>query len=218
MARKVGYARVSSKDQNLDRQIEALIPFVENKDNIFAEKESGKDMNRDKIQMLKVLLDEGDSLYVVSLDRLGRNKKDIKELLAYFASKHVMVRVLDLPTTLVEAKDDVTAATMEMITNLLVEVLGYVAETERRYIHKRQAEGIAVAKAKGKRLGRIPKALPQTWNEDYKKWKDGTCTAMSLIKKYGWAPATFYSKVREYEENKSSGVMSSQNEYERMIF
>ncbi len=199
MARRVGYARVSSKDQNLDRQIEALLPYVD-RENIFTEKLSGKDMNREKIQMLKVLLDEGDSLYVASLDRLGRNKQDIKDLLAYFASKHVRVRVLDLPTTMVEAGDDITAATLEMITNLLVEVLGYVAETERRYIRKRQAEGIAVAKTKGKRLGRIPKSLPETWNEDYKKWKNNECTAMSLIKKYGWAPATFYAKVKEYEE------------------
>lgn len=198
MARRVGYARVSSKDQNLDRQIEALLPYVD-RENIFMEKLSGKDMNREKIQMLKVLLDEGDSLYVASLDRLGRNKQDIKDLLAYFASKHVRVRVLDLPTTMVEAGDDITAATLEMITNLLVEVLGYVAETERRYIRKRQAEGIAVAKGKGVHLGRKPKPLPLTWEADYKDWKDGRCTATSLMKKYHFAPATFYSKVSKYE-------------------
>ena len=201
MARKVAYARVSTKEQNLDRQIQALLPYVDNdKNKILADKLSGKDMNREKLQALMAILEEGDTLYVASLDRLGRNKEDIKTILQHFAKKKVFVRVLDLPTTMVDASDEVTAATMNMITNLLVEVLGYVAETERRYIRKRQAEGYAAAKAKGKRFGRQPKPLPESWEDDYAQWKGKKVTAVSLMRKYGWAPATFYSKVREYEK------------------
>lgn len=201
MARKVAYARVSTKEQNLDRQIQALLPYVDNdKNKILADKLSGKDMKREKLQALMAILEEGDTLYVTSLDRLGRNKEDIKTILQHFAKKRVIVRVLDLPTTMVDASDEVTAATLNMITNLLVEVLGYVAEMERRYIRKRQAEGYAAAKAKGKRFGRQPKPLPESWEDDYAQWKGKKVTAVSLMRKYGWAPATFYSKVREYEK------------------
>ncbi len=201
MPRKFGYARVSSRDQNLDRQYEALLPFLDgDRDKVFAEKASGKDIEgRDVLKGLCKTLTAGDVLYVVSLDRLGRNKNDIKKILEDFKQNGVSVKVLDLPTTMVEPKDDISAATMEMITNLLIEVLGYMAEMERRNIRVRQKQGIDVAKAKGVKFGRKPKVLPDTWKEDYKKWKAGKCTAVSLIRQYGWAPATFYSMVRKFE-------------------
>lgn len=200
MARKFGYARVSSKDQNLDRQYEALLPYLDgDKDKIFAEKASGKDIEgRDVLKGLCKTLSDGDILYVVSLDRLGRNKNDIKKILEDFRKNGVSIKILDLPTTMVEARDDISAATMEMITNLLIEVLGYMAEMERRNIRVRQKQGIDVARAKGTKFGRKPKALPDTWVQDYKAWKAGKCTAVSLIKKYGWAPATFYARVKQY--------------------
>lgn len=202
MARKFGYARVSSKDQNLDRQYEALLPYVDgDRDKIFPEKASGKDIeNRDVLKGLCKTLAEGDVLYVVSLDRLGRNKRDIKQILETFKENGVTLKILDLPTTMVEARDDISAATMEMITNLLIEVLGYMAEMERRNIRERQKQGIAVAKAKGVRFGRKAIAYPETWNADYESWRNGKCTAVSLIRKYGWAPATFYAKVHKYEK------------------
>ena len=136
MARKFGYARVSSKDQNLDRQYEALLPYVDgDRDKIFPEKKSGKDLeNRDVLQGLCKTLTHGDVLYVVSLDRLGRNKNDIKKILEDFSRNGVSVKILDLPTTMTEAKDEITQKTMDMITNLLIEVLGYMAEMERRNI------------------------------------------------------------------------------------
>ena len=207
MSRKFAYARVSTDEQNLDRQIEALLPYVDNvRKNIFDEKKSGKDLDRVKLQALMVLLSEGDILYVTSLDRLGRNKSDIKEALQIFDSKGVSVRILDLPTTMMDAKDDITAATIKMINGILIDVLGYVAETERKFIKKRQAEGIAVAKAKGRHLGRKYKRYPETWEADYKTWKDGNCTAISLIKKYKWAPATFYNRVKLWEAGKDNLV------------
>ena len=141
MARKFGYARVSSKDQNLDRQYEALLPYVDgDRDKIFSEKKSGKDLeNRDVLQGLCKTLTHGDVLYVVSLDRLGRNKNDIKKILEDFRWNGVLLKILDLPTTMVEPKDDISAKTLEMVTNLLIEVIGYMAEMERRNIRVRQA-------------------------------------------------------------------------------
>ena len=201
MDRKFAYARVSTDEQNLDRQIEALLPYVDNdRKHIIAEKESGKNIeDRKKLLALMVLLDAGDALYVTSLDRLGRKKEDIKEVLKTFDSKGVSVRILDLPTTMLDARDEITAATIKMVNGVLIDVLGYVAETERNFIRKRQAEGIAVAKAKGKHLGRKPKPLPAAWEADMAEWKAGKCTATSLFKKYNFAPATFYEKVRRWE-------------------
>ena len=201
MGRRFGYARVSSRDQNLARQYEALLPYVDgDRDKIFAEKASGKDIDgRDVLKGLCKTLTVGDVLYVVSLDRLGRNKNDIKKILEEFHSNSVSVKILDLPTTMVEAKDDISAATMGMITNLLIEVLGYMAEMERRNIRVRQAEGIAVARSNGVRFGRTSKPLPDTWEEDMTTWKTGRCTATSLMRKYGFAAATFYKKVKEWE-------------------
>lgn len=201
MGRKFGYARVSTKEQNLDRQIEALLPYVGDKENIFPDKASGKDIEgRDKMKALMVLLDKGDSLYVTSLDRLGRNKKDIKNILTHFKSKGVMVHILDLPTTMTNSDNEMMNATMDMITNLLIEVMGYMAEMERKHIRQRQAEGIVLAKRKGIHFGRVAKPYPETWENDYLQWKAKKCTAVSLIKKYGFAPATFYAKVHEYEK------------------
>jgi DNA invertase Pin-like site-specific DNA recombinase len=207
MAKKAAYARVSTKDQNLDRQIKMLLPYVDNnEDLIFKETASGKDIDhREKIKALMFFLDEGDTLYVTSLDRLGRNKADIKTILKHFADKKVIVRILDLPTTMTDASDEITAATLHMITDILVDVLGYVAEMERRYIRKRQGEGYAAAKAAGKKFGRMPKPFPETWESDYKQWKNKKVTAVSLMKSYGWAPATFYAKVREYEKSLKQG-------------
>ena len=103
---------------------------------------------------------------------------------------------------MVTADDEVTGATMEMVNNLLIEVLGYVAEMERRNIRKRQEEGIELAKEKGVKFGRKKLPWPETWEKDYRRWKNKECTAMSLIKKYGWNSTSFYRKVKEWEKNK----------------
>lgn len=203
--RNFGYARVSSKDQNLDRQIVALQKYVVDRD-IVREKASGKDLNRPELQsLLQRSLRAGDSLYICSLDRLGRNKDEIKQVLSDLRAKKVRVRVLDLPTTMTEVTDEVTAATMDMINNLLIEVLGYVAERERAYIKKRQQEGIAVARKNGKKFGRKAVPLPDSWQEDMEKWRNNQCTAKSLFTKYGWSSNTFYRKVNEWKTNKAAG-------------
>ena len=199
--RSYAYARVSSKDQNLDRQLESLRQYVKDERDIFTDRQSGKDTNRPGLDALRHILREGDTLYLHSLDRLGRNKEDIKNLLRELKDKKVIVRILDLPTSMVEAKDDVTGATMDMVNNLLIEVLGYVAEMERKNIRKRQEEGILVAKEKGVKFGRKRVPWPETWQEDYREWRAGKITAVSLFKKYNWTSTTFYRKVKAYESS-----------------
>ena len=205
------YARVSSRDQNLARQLESLKQYVPDDRDIFVDKQSGKNTDRPGLQLLLHLLRSGDTLYLHSLDRLGRNKEDIKNILRELKEKKVIVRILDLPTSMVTTDDEVTGATMEMVNNLLIEVLGYVAEMERRNIRKRQEEGIEVAKEKGVKFGRKKLPWPETWEEDYIQWKNKRCTAMSLIKKYGWNSTSFYRKVQEWEtdiNNKCQGKQS----------
>lgn len=199
-SRAYAYARVSSKDQNLGRQLESLKQYVDDPDRaIYTDKFSGKNMDRPGLQALMYALRAGDTLYIHSLDRLGRNKEDIKNILSELKAKNVLVRVLDLPTTMMQVSDESTKATMDMINNLLIEVLGYVAEMERKNIRKRQEEGIAVAREKGVKFGRRQIPWPETWEKDYKAWRAGKRTAVSLFKDYGWTSTTFYRKVKEYE-------------------
>lgn len=134
--RSFGYARVSTKEQNLDRQLLALEKYVE-RESILIDKASGKDTNRESYQALKGALGirEGDTLYITSLDRLSRNKQDIRQELEWFREKKVRLKILDLPTSLVEVPEG-QEWILEMITNILVEVLSSIAEQERLTIRK----------------------------------------------------------------------------------
>ena len=144
-----GYARVSTKEQNLDRQYIALAEQGIEERNIIVEKESGKDLDRKGYQLLKSgLLRRGDTLIIKSLDRLSRNKADIKKELEYFKNEGIRLKVLDLPTTMMELPEG-QEWVFEMVNNILIEVLGTIAEQERASIKQRQAEGIAAAKVKG---------------------------------------------------------------------
>ena len=157
MARAFGYARVSGREQNLDRQILALKEYVDEK-NILTDKSSGKDLDRPAYQALKGALGlrEGDTLIITSLDRLSRSKEDIKNELQWFQKKKVRLKILDLPTSLIEVPDG-QQWIIDMIQNILIEVLSSIAEQERITIRKRQKEGIEAAKAKGKYLGMLLK-------------------------------------------------------------
>ena len=167
------YARVSSKEQNLDRQLEAFRSLGADDREIICDKESGKDLNRSGYQALKqTILRPGDCLVVKSLDRLSRNKSDIKNELLYFKENGIRVKILDIPTTMMELPPE-QSWVFEMVNNILIEVLGTIAEQERETIRKRQAEGIAAAKAKGKHLGRPKINFPEDWSKVYKEWKRG---------------------------------------------
>lgn len=194
-----GYIRVSTKEQNLDRQIDSLRQYVKDERDIYADKQSGKDFNRPAYMALKQALRSGDNLYVHEMERLGRNKKEIKENLEYFKEIGVTIRILNLPTTLIDYEMFDTKfqkVIMEMVNNVLIEVLSTLAETERETIRKRQREGIDAAHKRGKKFGRPLKELPEEWEQDCHLWEQGKVTAKSLMRKYGMSSSTFYLKVK----------------------
>ena len=203
MGRVFGYARVSSREQNLDRQVMSLKQYV-NEENILTDKTSGKDLERPAYQALKGALGlrEGDTLVITSLDRLSRNKMDIKNELQWFQQKKVRLKILDLPTSLIEVPDG-QKWIIDMIQNILIEVLASIAEQERLTIRKRQQEGIRAAKAKGKHLGRPRVRTPDNFSEVYSSWKREEITAVQAMQELGLSGSTFYRMVRAYENTDS---------------
>lgn len=186
------YARVSSKEQNLDRQIAAFNAMGASERDIIADKESGKDLDRKGYTALKTaLLRRGDTLVIKSLDRLSRNKADIKNELQYFKDNGIRIKVLELPTTLLEYPEG-QEWVFDMVNNILIEVLGAIAEQERVTIRQRQAEGITAARAKGKHLGRPKAKKPDNWNEVIARWKAREITAVEAMRQTGMKRSTFY--------------------------
>lgn len=166
---------------------------------IVTDKESGKNMDRPGYQALKnAMLRRGDTLVIKSLDRLSRNKTDIKNELQFFKESGIRLKVIDLPTTMM----DLPAGqewVFEMVNNILIEVLGSIAEQERVTIRQRQAEGIAAAKAKGKHLGRPALTFPDGWPEVYSAWKSGRITAKKAMELTSLKRSSFYKLVRILE-------------------
>ena len=162
---------------------------------IITDKESGKDLDRRGYTALKTaLLRPSDTLVVKSLDRLSRSKADIKNELQYFKDNHIRLKVLDLPTTMIDYPAG-QEWVLDMVNNILVEVLSSIAQQERETIHQRQAEGIAAAKAKGKHLGRPRAERPDNWNEVITAWKAGEITAVEAMRRTGTKRSTFYKLV-----------------------
>ncbi len=190
--RTFGYARVSSTEQNIDRQLKALSDYV-SEENIVTDKQSGKDLNRPGYQALKghLGLRAGDTLYIMSLDRLSRTKSDIKGELQWFKEHEVRLMILDLPTSMIQVPEGQEWIT-EMINNILIEVLSSMAEQERLTIHKRQRQGIEAAKEKGKHLGRPFSKLPK--NADYvlELWKNKEIGTKEACNRLGVTKTTFY--------------------------
>ena len=197
--RIMGYARVSSREQNLDRQIIALKDYVP-EENIVIDKASGKDLIRPGYQALKGALGlrKGDILYIKSLDRLSRNKEDIKNELQWFKHNGITIKVIDLPTTMIEIGEG-QEWIRDMINNILIEVLSSIAEEERRTIRQRQKEGIDAAIAKGVKFGRRDKGFPEGWELYYLRYKAGEVKRSYVIKKLGIGPNRFDYLKRKYE-------------------
>ncbi|MFC0417731.1 recombinase family protein [Cytobacillus solani] len=193
-----GYMRVSTKEQHLDRQYSALKQYVTNEKYIYNDKASGKDMEREGFQSMLKALREGDTLYIKSIDRLGRNKVQIKDYLEYFKKEGIRVKIIDLPTTMQDIPDG-QEWVIDMINNIIIEVYTSIAEQERETLLSRQAEGIAEAKAKGKHLGRPVLELPKEWDKLYKQWKEKEIKAVEFMKLVEMKKPTFYKKVKEYE-------------------
>lgn len=190
------YARVSSTDQNLNRQLSAFYELGATDRDIITDKQSGKDLNRPGYQALKNgLLREGDTLVIKSLDRLSRNKTDIKNELQYFKENSIRLKVIDLPTTMVDMPEGQTWV-IEMVNNILIEVLSSIAEQERATIKTRQSEGIAAAHRKGVKFGRPQIEYPANWDAIIKRWRAGEITAAKAMELTGTKRTTFYKLVK----------------------
>lgn len=186
------YARVSSREQNLDRQIEAFKNLGAEEREIICDKESGKNLERSGYQALKTtMLRSGDTLVVKSLDRLSRNKSDIKNELQFFKDNNIRLKVIDLPTTMMDLTNG-QEWVFDMVNNILIEVLGTIAEQERLTIRNRQREGIDAARKNGKHLGRPKTVKPENWNEIYKAWIRKEITARQAMRQLGVSKNIFY--------------------------
>mgnify|MGYP000943722798 CR=1 FL=1 len=195
MGRVYGYARVSSTEQHLDRQIEALSAYGVEDRHIIADKQSGKDFSRPGYQTLKgQLLREGDVLVIKELDRLGRNYEQIKSEWHDLRQMGVDIVVLDMPVLSTADKSDLEKV---LIANIVFELLAYLAEKERIKIKTRQAEGIATAKSKGVKFGRPKAKIPANFDKEVRKWKAGEQTATETMKVLGLKRTTFYKLVKE---------------------
>ena len=191
-----GYVRVSTKEQNLDRQLIAIKQYIPDERNIITDKESGENLDRQGYQILRnMILRSGDTLIIKSLDRLSRNKSDIKRELEFFRENKIRLKVIDLPTTMIELEVG-QEWVFNMVNNILIEVLGTIAEQERMSIKLRQAEGIAAAHAKGVKFGRPRAKLPENWDSVIKDWKAGNITAVHAMQLTNTKRTTFYKLVK----------------------
>ncbi|EOP68100.1 MULTISPECIES: recombinase family protein [Bacillus] len=197
-----GYVRVSSKDQNEERQIQNMKDLGIEERDIFIDKESGKNMERENYQMLKRLVRTGDTIVFDSLTRLGRNMNDTLEEFRYYEKHKVNLQFIKEPYINVnytgESTNDVIQSAIQKAT---LTILSAFAEKERIDIKQRQAEGIALARKQGKRLGRPPVEITEEFMDAYKEWKSGSITAVGAMKKYGIKRSSFYKLAKQYEEN-----------------
>lgn len=207
-----GYARVSSTDQNLERQIKAIQQYKPeiNMKNIFQDKMTGKVFSRPQYDAMKIILEhisearecvdgKEEIIEVVfeELDRLGRNADGIKKELEWYKTHHICVRILEIPTTLIEVNAE-NKWVMDVINQILIEVYSAMAEQELIKRAKRQAEGIAVAKEKGVHFGRKPIEVNETeFVAVYQRWKAGEITARQAMTELELKPNTFYRRVKE---------------------
>ena len=199
MSKTFGYARVSTTEQNLDRQIKALLEMGIEERDIITDKASGKDLERTGYQSLKnTILRKGDTLVIKSLDRLSRNKEHLKQEIQYFKDNNIRLKVLDLPTSMVDIPVG-QEWIIDMINNILIEVLSSIAEQERTTLRQRQAEGIMAAKEKGKHLGRPKAEYPSNWDSVYRLWKNQEITAKEAMERLELKRTTFYKLVKIYE-------------------
>lgn len=206
-----GYARVSTKDQNEDRQIIAMLEEGIPRQSIYIDKMSGKDFERPMYKKLKKRLKEGDVLYVKSLDRLGRNYEELQEQWRLITKDmKVDVVVMDMP--ILDTRQD-KGLLGTLISDLVLALLSYVSENERAEIRQRQAEGIAAAKERGVRFGRPPIQVPDNFQDICRKWRNKELTMEKAAELCGLKPQTFYGKAVKCEQ---SGEISGKESTERV--
>ena len=195
--RNYGYVRVSTKDQNEDRQYIALRELCIPEENIFMDKQSGKDFVRPQYRRLVRRLKKDDLLYVKSIDRLGRNYAEILEQWRMLTKdKGIDIVVLDMPLLDTRRGKDLMGT---FLSDIVLQVLSFVAENERSNIRQRQAEGIAAAKARGVRFGRPPLPLPENFQEVYRAWRGKQITLKQAAQACQMPEGTFYAKAVRVE-------------------
>ena len=204
MNKVFNYIRVSSKEQNEARQINAMKEFnkANNVDNAIEliDKATGTNTEREQLQLLLKVVGEGDLVVIKSIDRLSRNYKECKQLWEQITSKGADIVVIDMPMLDTRQYKDLLGS---FISDLIISVLGYVAEQETEFRKQRQAEGIAIAKEQGKHLGRPKAEYPNSWKEVYEQWKQKEITGVQAMKELGLKKTTFYKLVKQYEGKKN---------------
>ena len=197
------YVRVSSTEQNEDRQLIALAKLAVPERNIYVDKQSGKDFERPQYRKLVKKLCPGDLLYLKSIDRLGRNYKEVQEQWRVLTKeKGVDICVLDMPLLDTRTAKDLIGT---FIADLVLQILSFVAENERENIHQRQAEGIAAAKLRGVRFGRPPRPLPDNFQAVRQAWKQKELTLHQAAQACGMPDTTFYDTVKRQDRGGDNG-------------
>lgn len=196
MGKIYGYIRVSSNDQNDDRQRIALSEVGVEEKNIYMDKLFGKDFNRQQYKRLVRCMKNGDLLYILSIDRLGRNYAEIQSQWRVLTKEiGIDICVIDMPLLDTRTCKDLMGT---FIADLVLQILSFVAQSERENIKKRQAQGIAAAKAKGIHMGRPVKGIPDNFGELVKLWEKKKISLKQVLQGCGMSEATFYRRLREY--------------------
>ena len=194
-----GYIRVSSTDQNEDRQVIALRGKAVPEQNIYMDKLSGKDFNRPQYRKMVKKMRPGDLLYILSIDRLGRNYEEIQSQWRILTKEiGADICVIDMPLLDTRSGKDLMGT---FIADLVLQILSFVAQNERENIRRRQAQGIAAAKARGVRFGRPPRPLPENYPSAYRRWKAGAITGTAAAKECGMPLSTFRYRAEIYEKS-----------------
>ena len=203
------YIRVSSRDQHEDRQLIIMNEYGIPKRNFYVDKQSGKDFDRPKYKKLVRKLKKDDLLYIKSIDRLGRNYTEILEQWRYLTKeKGVDICVIDMPLLDTRRGKDLVGT---FLSDVVLQVLSFVAENERQNIRQRQAEGIAAAKAKGVKFGRPQNPLPENFDEIFMQWKNGTISGKKAASLLGMSPSTFLYKAKRMSQNGKSPHLPSES-------
>lgn len=197
MQKVYGYVRVSTREQNADRQLAAMREMAVPKDRIFLDRISGKNFDRPEYQRMLKCIDKNSLLYIHSIDRLGRNYAEIlREWRHITKEKCADIVVLDMPLLDTRRGKDLMGT---FLSDIVLQVLSFVAENERMSIRQRQAEGIAAAKKRGVRFGRPKKRLPKGFQQQCENWRNGEITLAEAAKNCGMPLSTFYHKARQYK-------------------
>ena len=198
--KEYGYVRVSSLDQNEERQLIEMKKLGIPEERIYKDKQSGKDFDRPNYKRLVRKLKKGDLLYILSIDRLGRNYEEIQSQWRYLTrEKEVDIAVIDMPLLDTRRGKDLMGT---FLADIVLQILSFVAQNERENIRKRQAQGIAAAKANGMKFGRPTLDMPKDFNSIVEKWENGVIRISEAAERCGMSEATFYRRLREYRAMK----------------